>query len=208
MSESEKDRKLIEELNRLREFRDVALQTLIATEMQVDIIRRQAAAQSNPLAAELGRLQGTLREEVIKLRELMRQPLDVDSSNLLQFLREFVERFERETSIGARFVSELDEVDMPQQVCRELARFVQEGMVNVRRLSATQHVVVRLSATDSHWQVTMEGDGRRADYTDKGGRIRERMRLSEGEVTASNIGDEGWRVVVTVPKRQRQGVAE
>jgi hypothetical protein len=68
-----------------------------------------------------------LREEVRKLRELTQQPVKVDSSNLLQCLRETVDLYQRETTISARFVSELDEVRMPQRVCRELVRIVQEG---------------------------------------------------------------------------------
>ena len=71
--------------------------------------------------------------------------LDVDSKKLIGFLGDTVERFQRETGIAARFLSDLEEPDMPQQVCRELARIVQEGLVNVRKHSRAQHVVVRLS---------------------------------------------------------------
>ncbi len=105
------------------------MQSLIAVEMQVDVLRRQAMNGSGAVPDELGRIQGLLREEVLKLRELMQQmkSLDVDSRRLLGFLRDTVERFQRETGIAARFLSEIEEMDMPQQVCRELARIVQEG---------------------------------------------------------------------------------
>ena len=64
-----------------RELHDGAVQSLIAVEMQVDVVRRQSAAQSSPITAELARIQGLLREEVLKLRELMQQmkSLEVDS---------------------------------------------------------------------------------------------------------------------------------
>ena len=63
------------------------MQSLIAMEMQVDVLRRQSANKSSPIPAELGRIQGLLREEVLKLRELMQQmkSLDVDSSKFLPF---------------------------------------------------------------------------------------------------------------------------
>ena len=135
------------------------------------------------------------------LRELMQQMrfFDVDSSTFLRFLENTVERFQRETGISARFVSELDEVKMPQRVCRELACIVQEGLVRVRSHSATQNVLVRLTATDSHWQVTIEDDGRhfRRDPMV----IRERVRLIEGELTLESSPSRGSRLVVTVPKR-------
>jgi signal transduction histidine kinase len=109
-----------------RELYDGAMQALIATEMQVDVVRRQSASQSSPVTEELGRIQGLLREEVLRLRELMQQLrlFDVDSSTVLRFLEDMVGRFQRETGISARFVSELHEVKMPQRVCHELVQIV------------------------------------------------------------------------------------
>ena len=105
-----------------RELHDGAVQSLIAVEMQVDVLRRQAEADK-PIGAELGRIQGLLREEVLKLRELMQQmkAIDVDSQRLLGVLNDTVERFQRETGISARFVTDLEELDMPQRVCREIS---------------------------------------------------------------------------------------
>src|SRR5207249_9272590 len=61
------------------------LQSLIAMEMQVDVLRR-TSDKSVSITDELGRIQGLLREEVLKLRELMQQmkSLDVDSRRLLR----------------------------------------------------------------------------------------------------------------------------
>ena len=75
-----------------RELHDGAVQSLIAVEMQVDVLRRQAEA-NRPIDGELERIQGLLREEVLKLRELMQQmkAIDVDSQKLLPVLRDAVE---------------------------------------------------------------------------------------------------------------------
>jgi signal transduction histidine kinase len=123
----------LERAHLARELHSGAVQSLIAIEMQIDVLRRQSSAQASPLASELGRIQGLLREEVLKHRELMQQVklFDVDSSTFIRFLQDTVERFQRETGINARFVLELDEVKMPRRVCRELARIVQEGLVRV-----------------------------------------------------------------------------
>src|SRR5262249_37895287 len=113
-----------------RELHDGAVQSLIAMEMQVDVLRRQSATPSVPVTDELGRIQGLLREEVLKLRELMQQmkSMGVDAKKLANFLSDTVERFQRETGIAARFVSDASEINMPPQVCREVARIVQEGL--------------------------------------------------------------------------------
>ena len=104
--------------------------------------------RASRLDAELGRIQGLLREEVLKLRELMQQmkAIDVDSQRLLGVLNDTVERFQRETGISARFVTDLEDLDMPQRVCREILRIVQEGLVNVRKHSGARHALVRLGA--------------------------------------------------------------
>jgi two-component system nitrate/nitrite sensor histidine kinase NarX len=190
----------MEDRERLRELLDAALQVLIATETRLDIVRGQAETQSSPIAAELGRLQGNVREEVLKIREIMRQPLNVDSSNLLQFLLDTVERFQRETGISANFVSELDEVYMDQRVCREVVGIVQERLAKVSRFSRTQHVLVRLAATDSHWQLIIEDDGR---FFEASMVMQERVRSIEGELTMESK-PAGARLVVTV-KRERHG---
>lgn len=199
-----------------RELHDGAVQSLIAMEMQVDVVRRQSAAHATPVTAELGRIQGLLREEVLKLRELMQQmkSLDVDSTNFLRFLEDTAERFQRETGIGTRFVSEIEEVHMPQRVCREFVRIVQEGLVNVRKHSAAREVLVRLSASSSHWYLTIEDNGRGFPFSGRFSQaeleemgkgplvIRERVRLIEGELTIESNPSRGARLEVSVPQHR------
>ena len=177
-----------------------SLSSMIAIEIQMDVMRRKSVAQASPLASEFERLQRLIREEVLKHRELAQQMNPLDSSTFIPFLKETVERFQRETRISARFASELDEVKMPQRVCRELAYIVQQGLVRVRSHNVTQHVLVRLTATDSHWQVTIEDDGR--VLKDSMLVIREHVRLLEGELTVESSPGRGSRLVVTVPQRQ------
>ena len=67
-----------------RELHDGAVQSLIAMEMQIDVLKRQAINNSSVVPDELSRIQKLMREEVLKLRELMQQmkSLDVDSAGL------------------------------------------------------------------------------------------------------------------------------
>ena len=196
-----------------RELHDGAVQSLIAVEMQVDVLRRQDAADK-PIGGELGRIQGLLREEVLKLRELMQQmkAIDVDSHRLLPVLNDTVERFQRETGISARFVTDLEALDMPQKVCRELLRIVQEGLVNVRKHSTARHALVRLGSNESRWSLTLEDDGKGFPFTgrytqdqlDEIGKgpmiIKERVRLIAGELTVESNPGQGTRLEVSVPR--------
>ena len=199
-----------------RELHDGAVQSLIAVEMQVDVLRRQSTAKPGVVTDELGRIQGLLREEVLKLRELMQQmkTLDVDSKRLLALLSDTVERFQRETGISARFISDLDKLNMPQPVCRELARIVQEALVNVRKHSQARQVLVRLGSRNGAWHVLIEDDGRgfpfagrvsqaELDTLGKGPLvIKERVRLIEGELTIESNPGSGSRLEITVPQRR------
>src|ERR1700687_722093 len=117
---------------------------------------------------------------------------DVDADRLLAFISDTVERFRRETGIAAEFVSEVQRVDLAQKVCRELARIVQESLVNVRKHSGAHHVLVRLVQRAGNLQLTVEDDGKGFSFsgklsnteletTGKGPTvIRERVRLLAG----------------------------
>ncbi len=195
-----------------RELHDGAVQSLIAMEMQVDILRRQAESQTNSFAGELGRIQGLLREEVLKLRELMQQmkSLDVDGKRLPGFLADTVERFQRETGIQARFLTEVDDAGQPPRVCRELARITQEALVNVRKHSQAKHVLVRLGAINGSCKLTVEDDGKGFDFSGRMSQnemeavrkgpvvIKERVRFIAGELTIESNPGQGARLEVSV----------
>ncbi len=199
-----------------RELHDGAVQSLIAVEMQVDVLRRQSTSNSAIVTPELGRIQGLLREEVLKLRELMQQmkSLDVDSRRLLGFIGDTVERFQRETGISARFLTSVEDLKMPQPVCREIARIVQEALVNVRKHSKASQVLVRLNSVGDIWQLIIEDDGAGFSFAgrftheelDSQGKgpvvIRERVRLIEGELTLESTPGQGSRLEVSIPQQR------
>ncbi len=197
-----------------RELHDGAVQSLIAVEMQVDVLRRQAETSPAVVGGELGRIQGLLREEVLKLRELMQQmkSIDVDARRFLHLVTDTVERFERETGISARFVTDSAKLEMPDKVCRELLRIVQEGLVNVRKHSQARHALVRLSSHPSYWSLTLEDDGRGFPFSgrltqeelEQMGKgpmiIKERVRLIGGSLTIESNPGTGTRLEIRVPK--------
>jgi signal transduction histidine kinase len=200
-----------------RELHDGAIQSLIAVEMQLDVLRRQSGTQAPLVNAELGRIQQLLREEVLKLRELMQamKSFAVDADRVLGFISDTVERFRRETGIAAEFSSELERVDLAQKGCRELARIVQESLVNVRKHSGAHHVLVRLAQRAGNLQLTIEDDGkgfsfsgrlsdRELELSGKGPAvIRERVRLLAGELAIESTPGHGARLEVRIPPARK-----
>ena len=216
----------LERARLVRELHDGAVQSLIGVEMQVDVLRRSynghseehpaTANHSELMATELERIQNLLREEVLKLRELMQQmkSSEVDARKLPGFLRDAVQRFQRETGIAARFLLDVDEVSLPSPVCRELARIVQEALVNVRKHSGAKQVTVQLLETGGKWGLIVEDDGTGFAFAgkilqaemDSTGRvpaiIRERVRLIQGELTIESKPGRGARIEILVPQVQ------
>ena len=199
-----------------RELHDGAVQSLIGVEMQVDVLRRNSPG-AEAMGSELDRIQNLLREEVLKLRELMQQmkSADIDARKLPGFLRDAVHRFQRETGIAAGFFMDDADLLLSPPVCRELARIAQEALVNVRKHSGAKQVLVQLLHSGGNWELIVEDDGAgfpfagRASQSelDSAGRapaiIRERVRLIHGELTIESKPGQGSRVEVMVAQTQQ-----
>jgi signal transduction histidine kinase len=199
-----------------RELHDGAVQSLIAMEMQVDVLRRKSDGLPPLISTELSRIQSLLREEVLKLRELMQEMkvIEVDANKLPTFLGDTVDRFQRETGIAASFNFDHEPLGMEQRVCREITRIVQEALVNVRKHSRARQVQVRLHANGSAWQLIIEDDGRgfgfsgrfsqdQLDDSHKGPVvIQERVRLISGKLTIESNPGRGSRLEIVVPQQR------
>ena len=138
--------------------------------------------------------------------------LDVDSDTLLSFVADTVERFQRETGINATFISDLDNVELPQRLCREVARIVQESLVNVRKHSGARQVLVRLASQDKQLLLTVEDDGKGFPFSgrlpqgelDSQGKgplvIKERVRLMDGNLTVESNPGQGSKLEIRIPQ--------
>ena len=179
----------------------------------MDVLRRSHPIEQS-VGDELERIQMLLREEVAKLRELMQQmkSVDIDGHKLPVFLRDTVQRFQRETGIAARFLMDDGEILLTQSVCRELARIAQEALVNVRKHSGAKQVLVHLLHSDGNWELIVEDDGAGFPFDGRVSQpeldlssrapavIRERVRLIQGELTIESRPGRGARIEVRVPQ--------
>ncbi len=205
----------IERARLARELHDGAIQSLISAEMQVDVLRRRAERENSRMSAELENIQYLLRREVLNLRELMQamKPLDLGPDQVLDYMADLVDRFRRDTGISAQFTTELQDVPLSPHACRELVRIVQEGLVNVRKHSAAQHVLVRFARENGTWKLTIADDGTGFGFdgrmthqelvnsTRGPAIIKERVRNIGGELNLESHPGEGARLEITIPQK-------
>jgi signal transduction histidine kinase len=198
-----------------RELHDEVVQSLIGAEMRVELLRRRAAQVAPGIAEELGQVQKLLRQEVIEVRSMMQhlRSLEIRPEELLAAVQDIVERFGRETGIAVRWAAELERVALPPRVCGELARIVQEALVNVRKHSGAQHVSVRFSSERGLCRVVVEDDGRGFEFAGRlsqaelerlrqGPRLlQERVKLIRGELAIESMPGRGARLEVCVPQK-------
>jgi signal transduction histidine kinase len=193
-----------------RDLHDGVIQSLIALEMQVEALRRQAAGVSSDAADKLAQVRNLLREEVINLRELMQRLRldDVEPRQLLACVRETVDRFQRETGIRADFHTNVETVVLPPRVAQEVAQIVHEALANVRKHSGAQNVHVSLGLEEDAWRLTVEDDGRGFEFSGRlteaeldevrrGPKvIRDRVRSLKGQLAIESQPGQGSRLEV------------
>ncbi len=190
-----------------RDLHDGVVQSLIATEMQLELVRRQ-----NPAAVTCDALceaQEVLRTEVRRLRE----QIEVLRSNALPrpvvpSLAQMLENFQRETGIVTNFIPDAHEPAIPRRISHELVRIVEEALSNVRKHSGARCVDVHLACHGEVWEVVIQDDGRGFDFTGrlslaqleaarKGPRvIRERVHAVNGELALESWPDRGARLEI------------
>ncbi|HYG97655.1 MAG TPA: histidine kinase [Terriglobales bacterium] len=208
-----REARAVERARMARDLHDGVVQSLFGIEMRLHLLRKQTSAQP-AVSGELLNIQHLVHNEFLNLRELVQEvrALDVTPERLLDFLAETVEKFGRETGIEAQFVCETDHVDLPPRHCREIARIVHEGLVNVRKHSGARNVIVRLNSQrdDLHLVIEDNGDGfdfsgtldlDDLDRTRKGPLvIKERVRSMAGSLKIDSTPGRGSRLEITLAK--------
>jgi len=201
-----------------RDLHDSTIQSLVAIEMELEILRRKAEARGSPAVAELARVKTLLHQEILDLRDTMQRlkPTEIEPGELVGFLDAAVARFERESGIHAHFDCDAEDVNLTPRVCRELARVVQEALQNVRKHSQARNVLVRLERAPLGWRLVVDDDGQgfaafsgtltheELDAGRKGPYVlKERVRALGGELTIATVTGGGSRLDILLPDEAR-----
>ncbi|MDE3180161.1 MAG: hypothetical protein KGM47_10955 [Acidobacteriota bacterium] len=193
-----------------RDLHDGVIQSLVTLEMEVDVLRRQAASVSSDAAEKLEIVRGLLHGEVINLRELMQQLQldDVGPRQLGSHLAQMLDKFRFETGIEIKFAPHIDTSSFSPRVSREVAQIVHEALTNVRKHSAAGRVRVDIRREDPLWKLVIEDDGRgfefsgrlslaELDHAHKGPWvIKQRVRAINGQLVIESHPGRGSRLEI------------
>ncbi len=196
-----------------RELHDGVIQTLCGINLQLEELRRKAGPLFTQGEDPLARIQQSIQEELASLREFTQQlrSLEVDSGNLFGFLTGLAVKFQCEHGIHAQFVSEVDEVRLRPSVCAELARIVQEALINVRKHSGAKEVVVRFSRRNGKAVLDIIDNGKGFGFSGRRSHeelqasgkgpivIMERARAIHGEVSVESVQGGGSWMQIAFP---------
>jgi signal transduction histidine kinase len=194
-----------------REIHDGILQTLLSVDIQLDVLRRKATAESEQ--AGLTSLQQTVRSETDELRRMVTdmRPLRVQSADLVDLMRGFAERFRNESSLALDLLIDAAELQLPDRICRDLFQIYRESLHNVKKHAHASHVVVKLWQNESQVILVVDDNGDGFSFAgrftgDELDRLRlgpisikERARSVGGVLTVESTPGHGARLTVEVP---------
>lgn len=202
----------LEQARAAREIHDGIIQSLTGLDMEIEVLLLRNG-QDGANRHQLARIQHLLREQSQQARDLMnrmRMPA-LTPSEFLAFLRDLVTKFGYEAGVQARFVCQTGPPLLPAQTCHEVARIVQEGLVNARKHARAKHVQVTLSSEVKAIKLMIEDDGASSgpsgwpDEAENGKRsweptvIKERVRLLKGTLSVESRTGGGACLVITIP---------
>jgi signal transduction histidine kinase len=204
-----------------RELHDGVVQSLHAIAFRLYALRTRSSFATGEREQELLEIQQLVQNEAANVRHLIQQlePLDFDPRHLVDFLAGMVTRYRQDTGIGAQFVCDVADVNLPPPICRELAGILREALANVRRHSGAQNVLVRLSRQRSGWTLIIEDDGRGFEFAgslshaelEESRRgplvIKQRVRAIGAELTIVSKPGQGARLEIKVPDLARASIA-
>jgi signal transduction histidine kinase len=204
-----------------RDLHDGVVQSLHAIAFRLYALRTRSTIAPAEREQELLEVQQLVQNEAANVRQLIQQlePIEFDPRHLADFLAGMVTRYRQDTGIGAQFVCDAPEVNLPPATCREIAGILREALANVRRHSGAQHVLVRLARQRGAWLLTIEDDGRGFEFSgrfthaelDEKRRgplvIKQRVRAIEGELTIISKAGQGARLEIKVPDLTRASIA-
>ena len=195
-----------------RELHDGIVQSLIGLKMQLAILlNKKDEREGNDKSLE--QIMTMLDCEIVDLRSLMFQmmPIDREPPALNAVLADLVEQFGRAANISSTLVSKIEADDISARGRHEVARIVQEALVNVRKHSGARHVLVSVSRNERHYNLVVDDDGCGFDFAGRlsgselddrraGPRIiKERVRLLGGSLAIDSRPNAGSRVEISVP---------
>lgn len=196
----------IERKRLARDLHDGVVQSILAAEVRLEILRQRGLREDQPSLSSQALLnaQNVLRSEARKLRrqieELRSGRLD---GMLLPRLKEMTEDFQQDTGIITKLRCNVEEHSTPSWLLTEMLHMVEEALSNIRKHSGARTVDICLELHENTWRIQVKDDGCGFDFSGrlslsqldvarKGPRvIRERVHSANGELAIESYPNRG-----------------
>ena len=194
------------------DLHDGILQTILGSIIQLDVMRK-SLPPGDELAADLEKLENTLRRENADLRKLVLdlRPLRVARADMIDLIRGYCERFRQEAKIEVDCLLEELDLRVPDRICRELFQICREALNNVKKHAQATHVVIKLWQDEASVHLVIDDNGQGFSFagsfpSEELNRLRigpisikERTRGIGGRLTVESTPGHGARILVEVP---------
>jgi signal transduction histidine kinase len=197
-----------------RELHDGVIQSLIAIEMQMAVLRGRCRKTNTTFSEQLGRIQELFRFEIQNLRMLMQrlQHLELGSRECVQALQCVALQHQSETGMPTQFESSLESANLPPRTCGEVVRILQEALVNIKKYSNAREVYIQFGERERSYLLTVRDNGAGFDFSgrltlaelDSQGKgpkvLKERVRLIGGGLEIESVPGHGCCLDITIPR--------
>lgn len=196
------------------ELHDNVVQSLFSVECYIERIRANEEELPPLVVEDLANVQDLVHKTSMKLRDVVwrERPLDLDSKSFVDYVSGLIAEFEQDTGIAVRFHWNCGKMSPPPSSAGELARILQEALLNIRKHSGARNVSITFDMTRNELRFRIDDDGQGFEFSGRLGMvelentaqgpfvIRERVSALGGElVVVSNPGS-GARLEIALPK--------
>jgi PAS domain S-box-containing protein len=201
-----------------RELHDEIGQAVTAVKINLDTIKKDISGSLTAATREIFDETETLTENIldqIHQISLDLRPSILDDLGLVPTLNWYVKRFGQRTGIRVDFSPIRFKGRLDPELETVIYRVVQEALTNVAKHAEAKQVRISLEKEKEDVRVSIEDDGRGFDLAAVAGRspekrgagllsIRERTTLRGGEATIWSVKNEGTRIDLQIPWREKQ----
>lgn len=143
------------------DFHDGPLQSFVAIQMRLEVIRKMLERDPRMATEELKQLQELTKSQSVELRSWLRsmRPVEVDGAGLTPSIKKLVDSFEKESGVSATLVGSYVDGTTEPSIAREILQIVREGLHNAQKHSKASRVTVAVDKDNGFLELSIEDDG-------------------------------------------------
>jgi signal transduction histidine kinase len=144
------------------DFHDGPLQSFIALQMRLEVLRTLLERDFQSGMEDLKQLQELAKSQVRDLRTFLHsmRPVDFDGANLMDSARRSAETFQKESGIVVTFLGATAPVGLPQEMSSEVLQMLREALHNVQKHAGATRVAVAMEKSERALEISVDDNGR------------------------------------------------